>query len=73
MIKFKILDRNKDCLLLKYAWEERYMVRDIENEVIIITYNYDNARKAFEDYSLARIRKQKRELLEEWIKEFVES
>ena len=73
MIKFKILNKNEDCLLLQYVGEKRYMIRDTENEVILITYNLDNAKKVFESYSLEEVRKQRRELLDTWIKEFVEA
>ena len=73
MVKFKILNKNEDCLLLQYVGEKRYMVRDIENEVILITYNLDNAKKVFENYSLEEVRKQKRELFNTWVKEFVEA
>lgn len=73
MVKFKILNKNEDCLLLQYVGEKRYMVRDTENEVILITYNLDNAKKVFESYSLEEVRKQRRELLDTWIKEFVEA
>jgi len=73
MVKFKILNKNEDCLLLQYVGEKRYMVRDTENEVILITYNLDNAKKVFEHYSLEEVRKQRRELLDTWIKEFVEA
>ena len=73
MVKFKILNKNEDCLLLQYVGEKRYMVRDTENEVILITYSLDNAKKVFEHYSLEEVRKQRRELLDTWIKEFVEA
>lgn len=73
MVKFKILNKNEDCLLLQYVGEKRYMVRDTENEVILITYNLDNAKKVFEHYSLEEVRKQRRELLDTWIREFVEA
>ena len=73
MVKFKILNKNEDCLLLQYVGEKRYMVRDTENEVILITYNLDNAKKVFENYSLEEVRKQKRELFNTWVKEFVEA
>ena len=73
MVKFKILNKNEDCLLLQYVGEKRYMIRDTENEVILITYNLDNAKKVFESYSLEEVRKQRRELLDTWIKEFVEA
>lgn len=73
MIKFKILNKNEDCLLLQYVGEKRYMIRDTENEVILITYNLDNAKKVFESYSLEEVRKQRRELFDTWVKEFVEA
>ena len=73
MVKFKIMNKNEDCLLLQYVGEKRYMIRDTENEVILITYNLDNAKKVFESYSLEEVRKQRRELFDTWVKEFVEA
>lgn len=73
MIKFKILRKNENCLLLQYIGERRYMVRDIENEAIYIGYNYDKAESIFEKYNIEEVRKQRKELLDTWIKEFVEA
>lgn len=73
MVKFKILHKNENCLLLQYIGERRYMVRDIENEAIYIGYNYDNAESIFEKYDIEEVRKQRKELLDTWIKEFVEA
>lgn len=73
MVKFKILRKNENCLLLQYIGERRYMVRDIENEAIYIGYNYDTAESIFEKYDIEEVRKQRKELLDTWIKEFVEA
>lgn len=70
MVKFKVLKKNNDCYLLKYEGEEKYMVRDTENEVISITYNYDNALSVFEKYSLEEVRRIRRELFTKWLNEF---
>ena len=71
--KFNILNKNENCLLLQYIGEKRYMVRDIENEAIYIGYNYDNAKSIFEKYDIEEVRKKRKELLDTWIKEFVEA
>lgn len=73
MVKFKILRKNENCLLLQYIGERRYMVRDIENEAIYIGYNYDTAESIFEKYDIEEVRKQRKELLDTWVKEFVEA
>lgn len=73
MPKFKVLNRNSSCLLLLYIGEKRYQVRDIENEAIYIGYDYKKALEIFDTYDIEEVRKQRRELLDEWMKEFVEA
>lgn len=73
MVKFKLLERNENCVFLQYVGEDRFMVRDIENDVIYIGYNYDNAKSIYEKYSIAEVREKRKELLETWLLGFVES
>lgn len=71
--KFKILAKNEDCILMQYVGANRYMVRDAENDAVYIGYDFDKAKSIFNSYSLEEVRKQRREALSEWLKEFVEA
>lgn len=71
MQKYKILARNKYCVLLKdLSRIGRYKVRDIENEDIYIGNNYENARRMFDEYDLEAVRRMRERLFEDWLKEF---
>lgn len=71
MQKYKILARNKYCVLLEdLSRIGRYKVRDIENEDIYIGNNYENARKMFDEYDLEAVRRMRERLFEDWLKEF---
>lgn len=72
MKKFELLEKKKDCVLLKYKGEEKYKIRDVENDDIYIGYSYDGAIKVFEDYDLDKVRKQREENFANWMAEFVE-
>ena len=74
MPKFKLLKRNDNCVLLAYIRERgRYMVRDIENDILYSGWSYENAEKWFDSYDINEVRKQKAEQLEKWLEEFVEA
>lgn len=74
MPKFRLLKRNENCILLEYIREHgRYMVRDTENDVLYIGRSYEEAEKMFDSYDLNEVRKQKAEMLEKWMEEFVEA
>ena len=69
--KYRILARNKYCVLLEDLDRiGRYKVRDIENEDIYIGNNYENARRIFDEYDLEVVRRMKERLFEDWLKEF---
>lgn len=66
--KFKILDRNADCVLVYNTDTHVYKVIDIENDLICMTKDYEQAERVFNTYSIEVVRKEKRKLLEDWIK-----
>lgn len=74
MPKFKLLKRNENCVLLEYKRERgRYMVRDIENDILYTGWSYEKAEKMFDSYDINEVRKQRAEQLERWMEEFVEA
>lgn len=73
--KFKILLRKDDCVLLSrtIGSDVKYIVRDIENDVIFIGFNdYAKAKQAFDKFDLNRIRQDRKKLFDEWLEEFAE-
>lgn len=76
MKNFRIVERKKDCvLLIKHTSGEKngmYQIRDIENDIIYMGYDYDVAKEIFDNYDIERIRAKRAKTLDEWIKENVE-
>lgn len=71
---YKLLMKNENCALLECLERKgRYKVRDIENEDIYIGNNYDNALKMFNDYDIKAVRRMRKRLFEDWLKEFVQA
>lgn len=71
---YKLLMKNENCALLESLERKgRYKVRDIENEDIYIGNNYDNALKMFNDYDIKAVRRMRKRLFEDWLKEFVQA
>ena len=72
--KYKLLMKNENCALLESLERKGlYIIRDIENEVIYIGNNYDNALKMFNDYDIKAVRRMRKRLFEDWLKEFVQA
>ena len=72
--KYKLLMKNENCALLESLERKgRYVIRDIENEVIYIGNNYNNAEKMFNDYDIKAVRRMRKRLFEDWLKEFAQA
>lgn len=67
--KFKILNRNDNCVLLKRAGEIQYKVIDIENDVIFIGSSIKRAEEVFETYDINKVREERKRVFEDWLKE----
>lgn len=71
---YKLLMKNENCALLESLERKgRYIIRDIENEVIYIGNNYNNAEKMFNDYDIKAVRRMRKRLFEDWLKEFAQA
>ena len=76
---FKILNRNKSCVLLKKdmpaesPYQVMYQVRDIENDIIYMGYSYESAQKMFDEYDINKVRRERKEVFEDWLLEFAEA
>lgn len=76
---FKILEKKADCVLLKKdlplteAHQVKYFVRDIENDVIYMGYDYNQAHKVFEEYDIKKVRRERKKVFEDWLSEFADS
>ena len=74
--KFKVLEKKNDCVLLMQIKgnDVKYLVKDIENDIIYMGYNnLEGAKKAFEEYDINKIREEKKRVFEQWLEEFAEA
>ena len=76
---FKIEERKDDAVLLKkdmpFESPHRIMwqVRDIENDIVYMGYDYCRAKEFFAKYDINEIRKEKKKVFEQWLEEFAEA
>ena len=71
MKKYKIIDRNEDCVLLESTGTpKQYKVRDIENDDIVITADKEQAMERFNNYNIEAIRAERLKMFEKWLEEF---
>lgn len=68
VMKYKLIDKNDNCVLVQNTETQVYKVIDIENDVISMTKEYDHALNAFNSYDIEKVRKAKRKALEDWLK-----
>lgn len=77
MQKFRIIKQKADCVLLMQIKGDntvKYMIKDIEGDIVYMNYdNLKGAEEFFRKYNLEAIRAQKKELFEDWLKEFAEA
>ena len=74
--KFKILERKADCVFLYKAVgnDTKYLVKDIEGDVIYMNLNdLNRAKEAFESYDINKVREEKKREFEKWLSEFAEA
>ena len=74
--KFKILNAKEDCVLLykNVGNDAKYVVKDIEGDVIYMNLNdLNGAKKAFDSYDINKIREEKKNLFLEWLSENAEA
>lgn len=76
---FKLLKKKKDCILLKKdmpnesTHQVMYQVRDIENDIIYMGFDYHMAEKVFDEYDINKVRTERKEVFENWFTEYVEA
>ena len=74
MKKYRIIDRNEDCVLLEtIGTPKQYKVRDIENDDIVITAIKEQAMETFNNYDIDDIRAERRKMFDKWIEEFCDN
>lgn len=74
--KFKIVKRKEDCVLLYKAIgnDAKYLVKDIEGDVIYMNLNDINgAERAFDSYDINKVREERKREFEKWLDEFAEA
>lgn len=68
MPKYEIVKRNDDCIMLRNIKEGSYKIFDIEGDVICITHKSETAERVYREYSIEKVREERRKGLEETIK-----
>jgi hypothetical protein len=69
---FDLIKRSRSCVLLQYVNEERYIVKDIENDIICSTTDYETAERMFNGYDINKVRKDREDIFERWLKVYTE-
>lgn len=70
---YKIVDRNEHCVLLNLKSDNRmFKVMDIENDVLAMG-SYEHCKKAYDEYDINEVRKERKRLFENWLREFADS
>ena len=75
---FKILETKEDCTLLMKempsyeAHRIMYHVRDVENDIVYMGYDYNSAKEFFDKFDIKQIREEKKKLYKDWLLEFAE-
>lgn len=74
MKKYRLIKAKEDCVLVQRTDTRNalYIIRDIENETICMTYDKANAEAHFESYDLAKQREAVKAEFEQWKKDNVE-
>ena len=75
-MKFKILKRKADCVLLYKVVgnDAKYIVKDIEGDIIYMSINnLDGAREAFDSYDINKVRETRKSEFEKWLSENAEA
>lgn len=67
--RFKLLKRNKDCVLLYDLKYNRYKVVDVENDSIFMGEDEHQAQEAFDKYDLDAVHAEQKQIFEQWLKE----
>lgn len=70
---YKIVSQNEHCVLLNLkAGNNVFKVIDIENDVIAMG-SYAHCKKAYDEYDINEVRKERKRLFENWLREFADS
>lgn len=70
--KYKMLGRTPSAVLL-VSDSNIYKVLDIESEVIYLGADKEKAKNTLKDYDIEEVRKERKRLFDEWLKENAEA
>ena len=72
MKRYKILNKTSSAVLLRSECNI-YKVLDIESEVIYLGVDKEKAENTIKEYDIEEVRKERKRLFEEWLKENAEA
>lgn len=67
----KLVSSKKDCVIVFNTETDVYKVVDIELDVICMTKDYDKAEKAFNNYDIEAVRRERKVMFDKWLKDNV--
>lgn len=67
----KLVSSKKDCVIVFNTETNVYKVVDIELDVICMTKDYDKAEKAFNNYDIEAVRRERKAMFDRWLKDNV--
>lgn len=67
----KLVSSKKDCVIVFNTETDVYKVVDIELDVICMTKDYAKAEKAFNNYDIEAVRRERKAMFDKWLKDNV--
>ena len=67
---YELLNSNSNCVLLQRIDGGQYKVMDIEGDTIFMGFDPDKALETFDAYDINKVRKEKENNFEQWLKRF---
>ena len=67
----KLVSSKKDCVIVLNTETDVYKVVDIELDVICMTKDCDKAEKAFNNYDIEAVRRERKAMFDKWLKDNV--
>lgn len=69
---YKIISQNEHCVLLNLKSDNSvFKVIDIENDVLAMG-SYEHCKKAYDKFDINEVRKERKRLFENWLREFAD-
>ena len=69
---YKIISQNEHCVLLNLKSDNNvFKVIDIENDILAMG-SYEHCKKVYDEFDINEVRKERKRLFENWLREFTD-